>query len=168
MRAVIGLKKDFTDANSHVPLRSTPPRAQREIPESKSDVPLTSTPPTVPGEILRSKAHVSPTEVHRVQSLLKSRRIGTTELREAENIMPGASDTILKIAAQLALGNNVRQPRFGVMGTLVKKLGLFGDDVAREYHKPSASPNTYNAPVQVFNGPVYFGGATNSFQQLMI
>ena len=28
--------------------------------------------------------------------------------------------------------------------------------------------HTYNAPVQVFNGPVFFGGSPQTFQQIMV
>ena len=195
-----------------------------------------STPSKVPGEVVYTGVNVSPTEVHRLQSYLSSKGIGSNDLREAEIIMPGASNKILQMAAELALGKivkqprfgklssivrklglfhdkhedhqlhsylaskgigvkdllqadtevpgssevikdmaaklalgiNVRRPRFGRLGSVVRKLGLFDDEKSPIPVKRRKIQHTYNAPVQVFNGPVFFGGSSQTFQQMMV
>ena len=138
------------------------------IPEEKLQSIAPKTPPKVPGEISQAKNAVSPTEVHRLNDYLMSKGITNNDLREAENIKPGASASILNLAAQLALGKQVRKPRFGKMGSIVAKLGLFDDEKENNPRLHNQIQNTYNAPVQVFNGPVYFGTSNQSFQQMMV
>ena len=143
--------------------------AMKEIPEEKRfEVVSPSTPEKIPGEVIVPNATVSPTEVHLVDSFLSSRGIGTTELREAESIKPGVSKTIMDLAAQLALGKKVRKPRFGLLGSVVRKLQLFDDNQSPVSKKRIKIHNSYNAPVQVFNGPVFFGGSQQAFHQIMM
>ena len=97
-----------------------------------------------------------------------SKGITDNELREAENIKSGSSTEILKLAAQLALGRQVRKPSFGKMGSIVRKLGLFDDEKTCNTVAQNQIQNTYHGPVQVFNGPVYFGNSNQSFQQMMV
>ena len=153
------------------------------IPEEKLESIAPNTPTKVPGEVSQVKNAVSPTEVHCLNDFLMSKGITNHDLREAGNIKSGASALILNLAAQLALGKQVRKPRFGKMGSIVAKLGLFDDEkennpVAKlgffdddKENNPMLHNkilNTYNAPVQVFNGPVYFGTSNQSFQQMMV
>ena len=145
MRAVIAFKENQKKSGD-----------QREIP---------TTPPKVPGEVNRSREAISPTEVQRLQQFLDSKGIGTNELREVEAIKPGASAQVLEMATQLSLGNNIKRPRFGIMGSLVNKLGLFEKTNCDSISNASKTQNIYQAPVQVFNGPVYFGGSPQSFLQ---
>ena len=77
---------------------------------------------------------------------------------------PGSSDAVLKMAAKLALGKKIQRPRFGVLGSIATKLGLFNES---DPGFPSAEPthvhNTYNAPVQIFNGPVFLANLIQCF-----
>ena len=128
----------------------------------------TNTPPRVPGEVLRANDTCSPTETDRVQQYLDSCDINQNVLREADSILPGASDRILNIAAQIALGKIVRKPRFGLMGSIVRKLGLFNElDEKSIGDTGTTTNNEYNAPVQIFNGPVFFGASSESVQNFM-
>ena len=68
----------------------------------------------------------------------------------------------------MALGKNVRKPRFGLLGSVVRKLRLFDEDQSPVPRKKIKAQKVYNAPVQVFNGPVFFGGPPQAFQQMMI
>ena len=79
---------------------------------------------------------------------------------------PGASDTVLKIAAELSLGKHVQKPRFGIMGKIVQKLGLF-EETKSDFDTSNRAQiaHSYQGPVQVFNGPVYFGAAPTTFFQ---
>ena len=86
------------------------------LPSSNLEGSLMNTPPRPPGEVPRSKDAVSPTEVARVSGFLSSRNINDDVLRQVESIKPGASEEIMKIAAQLSLGKTVQQPRFEIMG----------------------------------------------------
>ena len=81
---------------------------------------------------------------------------------------PGASDIIMNLAAELSLGRRPQKPRFGIMGKIVRNLGLFDDvdDISNQNAHPQISQN-YNAPVQIFNGPVIFGNSSDSFQNFM-
>ena len=128
----------------------------------------TSTPPRPPGELIRSRDTVSPTEVHRVTEFLNSKKINSQVLREVEASKPGASDEIMRIAAQLALGKQPQKPRFGILGGIVRKLRLFDDEgLNSNYNGTGNISNNYNAPVQIFNGPVFFGKSSDSEQNLM-
>ena len=53
------------------------------------------------------------------------------------------------------------------MGSIVRKLALFDNiDTQPICDQPNETKHIYNAPVQVFNGPVFFGGAPESFQRM--
>ena len=121
-----------------------------------------STPPRPSGEVLRSNEAVSPTEVNRVTDFLKSKNINRSKLRQIESLKPGGADAIMKIATQLALGQNVQQPRFGIMGKIVQNLRLFEDESKNILSERPQISNNYHAPVQVFNGPVFFGSSSDS------
>ena len=51
------------------------------------------------------------------------------------------------------------------MGSIVNKLGLFEKTNCDSISNASTTQNIYKAPVQVFNGPVFFGGSPQSFFQ---
>ena len=53
------------------------------------------------------------------------------------------------------------------MGKIVRKLRLFDDDTLNSNTNIPALSNNFNAPVQVFNGPVFFGNSSDSLQNLM-
>ena len=124
-----------------------------------------TTPPKQPGEVNRSREAISPTEVQRLQQFLDSKGIGANDLREVESVKPGASKQVLNMATQLSLGKNIQRPRFGIMGTIVNKLGLFEKTNCNSISNESKSQNIYHAPVQVFNGPVFFGGSPQTLFQ---
>ena len=133
--------------------------------ESKVQSGNPSTPPRPPGEVQRSLDTVSPTEVNRLTDFLNSKNINRTALREIESLKPGAADEVLRLAAEMSLGNQVQQPRFGIMGKIVRKLNLFEDSKDNSLSEiPANISNNFNAPVQIFNGPVYFGSSSDSVQ----
>ena len=116
------------------------------------------TPPPFTGEVLPSNDTVSPTEVERVQQFLQSRNINQTVLRAVESLKPGAADQVMKLAAHISLGKPVQRPRFGIMGSIVRRLRLFQDPNEESISQPQPTiSNNYQAPVQVFNWPVFFG-----------
>ena len=72
---------------------------------------------------------------------------------------PGSSQAVLNMAAKLSLGAPVQRPRFGAMGSIVRKLRLFEDTGYDDNLRPLQNvQHSYQGPVQIFNGPVFSGG----------
>ena len=103
-----------------------------------------------------------------MQQFLQSRNINQNVLREVESLKPGAADQVMKLAAHISLGKPVQRPRFGIMGSIVRRLRLFQDPNKESLSQAQPTiTNNYQAPVQVFNGPVFFGAPSNAFDNLM-